>query len=473
MATVAGAVLFALLIATAIAQASTMKLFRDGAVVAEFYVPVDTLEIFELSLVTNPDTDNLVVPDAQGMIDGIEVVLNGGSGDSTIEYIDVDTGSLDQVNTEVDYPRYTYQVVGGSAANYSTLLATLQYVSNLTADAFSDPPRNITISAFNSSQVNYVTNTAFITPILDNQQAPVFTDGENIVIFIPENSVGNVATIEANDPDGVSFSLANPSPVFGIDSASGAIFVIDSSVLDYEMEENRMFQLTVVATDEYLVPQRRQSTEATVTIRLNNTNDERPVFVGTPYVFSVVEEAAGAFVGQLQAEDADELGGLFFDFASGSTGLTFSLNRGTGEINVLNALDFEAETSYTFNVIVSDQGGVVSTSVTVNVIDIADNRPVISPAEKLILLNLDAGDNEVSIGTEGTGGPLTVTDDSTLQRGEVSITVLKSGQVSSAWPLCMQHSLAIFMIFLCILSLGPPPCLPLLGPFWGWGWSAD
>ena len=430
MATVAGAVLIALLIATAAAQESTINLFLGGVAEEEFYVPVDTMEIFELSLVTNPDTANLVT-DPQGMINGIEVVLNGGSGDSTVEYIAVDTGSLDQVNTEVDYPRYTYRLVGGSAANYSTLLATLQYASNLTSNAFMDPPRNISISAFNSSQVNYATNTAFITPILDNQQAPVFTDGDNIAIFISENSVGTVATIEANDPDGVSFSLADPSPVFGIE-ASGAIFVTDSSALDYEVEENRMFQLTVVATDEYLVPERRQSAEATVTIHLNNTNDERPVFVGTPYVFSVVEEAAGAFVGQLQAEDADELGGLFFDFESGATGLIFSLNRGTGAINVLNALDFETETSYTFNVIVSDQGGVVSTSVTVNVIDIADNRPVISPAEKLILLNLDAGDNEVNIGTEGTGGPLTVTDvDSTLQRGEVSITVLRSGQVSS------------------------------------------
>ncbi len=432
MATVAGAVLFALLLTAAAAQTPTINLFLGGATEAQFYVPVDTPDFFSLSLVTNPDVSNFV----SGAVAGVEVVLSGGSGDSLLESIIVDGSVLSGLSLEVtvDGGRYTYTLTGASVsvANYSTLLSTLSFASNLTLAAFNDPPRTVSIAAFNSTMVNGPAIVASITPILDNEEDPVFTEGENIEVFIEENTVGTVTTIAANDPDGIAFSLSEPSNVFSVNSASGAILVTDSSALDYEMEENRVFVITVIVTDQYQVLERRRSAEATVTIRLNNTNDERPVFVNTPYVFSVVEEAAGAFVGQLEAVDADELGLSFFDFQSGGViGTIFSLNRGTGEIHVLNALDFETTEFYDFDVVVSDGGGIVSTSVRVNVLDIADNRPVISPADKQILLNLDTDVNEVYLGLNGTGGPLTVTDvDSSLQRGVATISVIRNGNVS-------------------------------------------
>lgn len=432
MATATRAVLFALLLTAAASQTPTVNLFLGGATEAQFFLPVDTPDFFALPLVTNPDLNNLVT----GAVDGIEAILTGGSGDSLLERIEVDGNVLPGISLEstVVGGRYTYMLTGDSVtvANYSTLLFTLSYVSNLTSAAFNDPPRSISIAAFNGTMNNGPAITAFITPILDNEEDPVFVDGENIEIFIEENSVGVVTTIVANDPDNIAFSLSEPSDVFSIDSASGDILVTDTSALDYEVEANRFFEITVVATDQYQVVERRRSAEAMVTIRLNNTNDERPVFINTPYVFSVVEEAAGAFVGQLEAVDADNLGPLFFDFVSGgATGIIFSLNRGTGEIHVLNALDFEDIEFYEFDVLVNDGGGIVSESVRVDVLDIADNRPVISPAGKEILLNLDMGVNEVYLGLNGTGGPLTVTDvDSPLQRGIATISVVRNGNVS-------------------------------------------
>ena len=69
--------------------------------------------------------------------------------------------------------------------------------------------------------------------------------------------------------------------------------------------------------------------------------------------------------------------------------------------------------------------------VNVTVIDIADNRPVIAPAEKTIIVNLDSGDNQISL-NEGTGGLLVVSDDSTaLISGYANITVLRSGVVET------------------------------------------
>ena len=439
---IATTVAFLCLLFTAIAaQRPTLDLFQNGVAEAQFFVPVDTPEFFDLQLTTNPNIGNLVM-DPQGQLDRIEVMLEGGSGNNIIEFITVDSSGLEpdlQLSSEVQDQLYTYRLVGTpTLANYSTLLSTLQYRSNLTADAFLDPSRNISITAFDADGAG-PSLFAIITPLQDNQEAPQFNQSAaeynpvtgNYEINVLENTTANgeaVVTIVARDPDGVRFSFFEPSTVFSIDPVSGDIVVIDANALDYEVEENRVFQFVVVATDLYRIPTRSLSSEATVVIQLDNTNDIPPVFIGSPYEFTAVEEATGAFVGQLQAVDGDGDGQLFFDLVQASTGITFNLNRGTGEITVRTALDFEQQESYTFDVVVSDGVFTATASVTVDVIDIADNRPVISPAEKTILLNLDTGSNVVYIGLNGTGGPLTVTDDSPmLNSGVASISVLRSG----------------------------------------------
>lgn len=428
MATVARAVFFALLLTAAVAQTPpTVNLFLGGATQAQFHVPVNTTNTFTLSLVTNPDANNLVT----GAVTGIEVVLNGGSGDSSLESIDVDGSVLSGVSLGVTVTgsRYTYMLTGASVtlADYNTLLSTLSYVSNLPLAALNDPARNVSIAAFNSTEDNGPAIVAFITPILDNQEDPVFADGENIEVSIEENTMGFVTTIVASDPDSVVFSLSEPSSVFSL-AASGDILVTDSSALDYEVEANRVFVMMVVATDQYPILGSRRSAEAIVTIRLTNANDEQPVFINTPYEFSAVEEAIEVFVGQLEAVDADQLGPLSFSFQIPNS--IFTLNAGTGEIHATNSLDFETAPSHTFDVQVSDGISFDSVTVTVDVVDISDNRPVISPTNKEILLNLDADVNEVYLGLNGTGGPLTVDGDNSLERGVATISVIRNGNVS-------------------------------------------
>lgn len=414
-----------LLVATN-AQRPTLNLFQDGSNSTRFLVPVDTPEFFDLQLVINPNLNELVT-DPQGEVEGITVVIMGESGS-----IIVDRSQLRQnlsLTSSVQDQEYQYQLVGEALtlADYSTLLSTLVYRSNLTAES---QVFDISITAFDEIG-NGPSLVASIRLLEANQQAPEFSQAGVYEIAIDENSRSNgeiVITITASDENGVSYSLNTTSTVFSIDQATGDITVIDSSALNYEIVENRLFQLEVVATDLYSIQELQRSTQANVEITINNINDISPAFVGTPYVFSVLEETAGAIVGQLVAEDGDEGALLIFNFLQSSTGSLFSLNGGTGLITVRTGLDFEDEEIHSFDVVVSDGLNTVSTSVTVNVIDIADNRPVISPAEKRILLNLDIGNNIVHIGLNGTGGPLTVTDDSPiLSRGVARINVLKSG----------------------------------------------
>ena len=413
------------------AQNTVLNLFSNGGDEAVLFVPVGSGEPFELRMATNLRTEQLVTGDVMG----IEVQLNGGTDDTNVETIEIDEDTVGlpiRINIEGQIYRY---VLGGmpSAANYSALLSTLTYVSNLTSEALNDPPRNITISAVGSN-FTQVTAVANIMLIPANLEDPVFAS-DPIEVDLEENTGngGLVTTVVATDPEGrqVTYEFMEPSSVFSISSA-GEVRVLNSTVLDYEDENNRVFRLTVVATDTDPISPR--SSDATLVISLTNANDNPPVFTEATYTFSVVEEATGAVVGTIAAMDADgDLNSLRYDFSDASTGISFNLNGGTGEISVRSALDFEDRTSHSFQVQVSDSLFTAFAQVEVEVMDIADNRPVTAPAEKTIIVDLDFGDNQISL-NEGTGGPLVVSDDSpALVSGYADITVLRNG-VEETFP---------------------------------------
>ena len=429
-----GALLLTLLTLQQIgAQNTDLNLFSNGGDEAVFFVPVGSGVPFELRLATNLRTEQLVT----GEVVGIEIQLNGGTDDTNVEGIEVDEDAVGlPITASIQGQVYRYMLGGTpSAANYSALLSTLTYVSNLTSEALNDPPRNITISAIDSN-FTQVTAVANIMLIPANLEDPVFASNP-IEVDLEENTGngGLVTTVVATDPEGrlVMYELMEPSSVFSI-SLSGEVRVLNSTALDYENENNRVFRLTVVATDTD--PISRRSSDAMLVISLTNANDNPPVFTQTMYNFSVVEEAAGAIVGTIGATDDDgDLNALRYDFADAVTGLTFSVNRDTGEVSVRSgsALDFEDRMSHSFQVQVSDSLFTAFAQVMVNVIDIADNRPVTAPAEKTIIVDLDFGDNQISL-NEGTGGLLVVSDDSpTLVSGYANITVLRNN-VEETFP---------------------------------------
>ena len=148
-------VLLCLLLALAAqveAQRPVLNLFASGNDEEDFDVAVGG-GIFEVRLATNPDTANLVT-DPEGVLSRIEVQLNGASSDTNVERVEVDEDAVPGVSRVITEQQYTFSISspqGGqaSAANFSSLLATLSYISNLTSAALSEPPRNITITAYN------------------------------------------------------------------------------------------------------------------------------------------------------------------------------------------------------------------------------------------------------------------------------------------------------------------------------------
>ena len=437
-------------------QRPTLNFFQAGTDTSVQLVPVQPAEPYVLNFVTNTDTTSLVT----GTVDSITATLNGGTGVSLTERFEADAPPGTSLTTQTTDDVSTFRLVSTTSANvtieqYQSLVASLRYISLLPSTAFDEAQRNITVVA-NGPAGSSLPATVLLMLVPSNL-APPSIDAR-ITVAVSESVVDGTifAIVNAIDPEGldVVFSFPTSSSIFAI-TPSGNLLVLNSSSLDYESQTQRRFELTVVARDTD--PISPMSAEATLVINVENANDNAPQFTAAEYTFSVTEEVPNAIVGTIAATDVDQepstntLGNVFFDIINPSNEIiqNFNLNRGTGVISVQPpGLDFEAVESYTFQVQATDGIFTDTATIQVMVIDTSDNRPVITPTEKDILINLDTNQRNVLL-TEGSGGPLNVrdVDSQFLQDGRARLSVGRTGMPVRK-KTCNQHVAFTYYYFL-------------------------
>lgn len=135
-------------------------------------------------------------------------------------------------------------------------------------------------------------------------------------------------------------------------------------------------------------PSRSASTLVNVTVI--DVNDNSPRFTSSSYDITVPEDAAvGSILMRIEATDPDAgLNGeveylLYENLRQGSSAdriLPFTVDRWTGEINLVDRLDFEKQQAYSLSVVATD-GGYDTRSdrvrLYVQVVDVNDNAPQI------------------------------------------------------------------------------------------------
>ncbi|XP_017783736.1 PREDICTED: cadherin-related tumor suppressor [Nicrophorus vespilloides] len=220
-----------------------------------------------------------------------------------------------------------------------------------------------------------------ITVLDKNDSPPSFADTP-LVYYVSED-LGQglpVATIRAKDPDTIgtlSYSLVSENVTqFTLDADSGLLTLADT--LDRETVDT--YKLTVRASDGI------QYTDTVITIQVNDTNDNPPVFLENAYSFDIPENAArGSQIGQIRANDPD-LGvnaQLTYTVISDWANDVFSLNQQTGVFTLATErLDYEEMQHYILVVQAQDAGHpALSSTLTVycNVLDLNDNAPVFDP----------------------------------------------------------------------------------------------
>ncbi|XP_067104207.1 protocadherin-11 X-linked [Osmerus mordax] len=214
----------------------------------------------------------------------------------------------------------------------------------------------------------------------ENDNAPIFPQPE-IQLSIPENNDPSTQLIKisATDADSghnaeIIYTLGPDSPDgFNVDRRSGVLSV--GKRLDREKQEKYSF--TVIARDNGST-----SLQNNVTVRLivQDLNDNSPAFTHPEYNFYVPENLPlYGTVGLITVTDSDAGDNAVVTLSILNGKDHFIIDPQTGVIKPNITFDREQQSSYTFTVKAVDGGQPPSTSyakVTINVVDVNDNRPV-------------------------------------------------------------------------------------------------
>ena len=204
-----------------------------------------------------------------------------------------------------------------------------------------------------------------------------------------------MGTVEAQDKDlgenaVVYYSVPEEFP-FEINELSGQIKT--KQELDFETQD--LYYLTVLAQDKDGEESGKSAT-ATVTILVQDTSDEIPLFEEKMYQASVPENTADESILTVKAIDKDISASITYEIVSGDKNL-FKIDQNTGEINTVKGLDYELQRVHFLTISTEEARGALSIDQTtcmveINVQDVNDNPPrfISVPLGKTVLVRNDA-----------------------------------------------------------------------------------
>ncbi|KAM4554694.1 protocadherin beta-16-like [Odontesthes bonariensis] len=222
-----------------------------------------------------------------------------------------------------------------------------------------------------------------------NDNSPVFEKGD-VQFKISESAVieSKFDLEGAVDLDvgvnGLQTYMLEPKDNFALKLHSQAdgsrnVEMILKQPLDREKTEHLSLVLTAVDGGE---PQMSGTMQIFITVL--DVNDNAPVFTKSIYKATVEENSPkGTDVISVSASDADHGSNGKIKYSIRNTlddvRHLFEVNENTGEIRMIGNVDYEKSRNYQINVRASDDGGLTDTcKVTVDIIDVNDNNPLIN-----------------------------------------------------------------------------------------------
>ena len=199
-----------------------------------------------------------------------------------------------------------------------------------------------------------------------------------------------------------------------------------------------------MATDNAGQATGARSASFTLTVNLNDVNDNYPRFVDsvgatvTQYTTDILESIGdSATVTTVNATDNDGTSpnnDVTFSIDSGVGSNIFSINGTTGVITAVgHTIDYEVKTSYTLIIKAAD-GGTTSLSsyiaVTINIDDVNDNDPVFTPSDFPVSVS-EGLTSSVTIAT------VVASDADTGANAVISMVLMPTGNTDNRYVLKM------------------------------------
>uniref|UniRef100_A0A8C1W7P0 Protocadherin-15 n=1 Tax=Cyprinus carpio TaxID=7962 RepID=A0A8C1W7P0_CYPCA len=283
------------------------------------------------------------------------------------------------------FPLQTYNLEISEAMRIGAILLNLQATDReldpITYQIQSgDPQQVFNLSRTPGGKISTATVSIVITDVNDNDPSFDLTLLRNLTVREEAASVF-VGQVKATDPDAglngqVRYRLLSFASLFTI-NAMGSIF----TAVPLDRETRSRYDLIVEASDGAVDP--RRST-ITLLVEVTDINDNSPVFSQPIYTVNVPENTpAGTVILRLSAVDADLVSNVTYRIKTEEARQLFAVNRLTGAVSVLQALDFEdlaaGNSTYMFEVEALDHGGVLPpgmATVIVRIMDVNDFSPV-------------------------------------------------------------------------------------------------
>ena len=303
-----------------------------------------------------------------------------------LDYTSVAVGATVYTATSTDADandQVSYTLSGADASHFSfnassgeLAFSELPSLEN-PKDADGDNIYQITISATDLGG-NSTDLALSVNVVDDTGSAPTFSQS-NISIAVDENTASAIYTAQATDVDPgdiLTYSISGTdSSLFTIDPSSGELSF--TSAPDFENPsddgQDNTYELAITATDT-IGKQAQQS----LTISVNNLNDNAPQLVLSSSTFSILENSTA--ITTITATDADG-DDLSFSLISTTDSSHFTVDPASGALAFTSAPDFEspqdanADNTYELELSASDGINTTSANISVSVTNVNDVAP--------------------------------------------------------------------------------------------------
>ena len=329
-----------------------------------------------------------------------------GTSVLTVASTDADVGT----NSRVSYSTNSTDFAVDAQSGVVSTAAELDYESQMDI--------NYEVYIFASDGVHTSVAMAIIMLLDVDDTPPMFTMSNYFASVSEEQIVTSVLQVEAVDVDSgpehpISYSIVrgDPDSLFNINS-TGVLSVV--TPLDREAASVYVLSVQASNLDDF---GNVLSSIVTVTIDVQDINDNSPLFIGQPYQFSVSEASLGGeMIGTLVASD-DDMGSNAnvsdFTIIGGDSERIFQLNSNSGVLQLAPSsvmpLDREMIDRYQLVVQVSDRGSpplVGTANVTIIVEDVNDIAPVFSSQSYSISIREDTAPSATIFAAVASDGDL-------------------------------------------------------------------
>ena len=273
--------------------------------------------------------------------------------------------------TDPDDDTLTYTLGGADAAAFSINNTTGQLQTRAALDYEAKSSYSVRITVSDSKLTDSIDVTINVTDV-DENRAPSFTEGNRATRSVAENTgsgqdIGSAVSATDPDDDTLTYTLGGTdASSFSINSTTGQLQT--SGALDYETKSSYSVRITV--SDSKLTD------TIDVTINVTDVDENRaPSFTeGNRATRSVAENTgSGQDIGSAVAATDPDDDTLTYTLG-GTDAASFSIVSTSGQLQTNAALDYEAKSSYSVRITVSDSKLTDTIDVTINVTDVDENR---------------------------------------------------------------------------------------------------